>query len=56
MKLWIFFFCGGGGGHRKTELFWGVIPINSRVFLKVKVQNLNIFWELLTFIYSWGYA
>ena len=56
MKLLIFFFLGGGGeeGIAKLSYFLGVIPIHSRIFHKVNVQNLNIFWELLTFIYSWG--
>ena len=62
--FFIFFFFGGGGGgggsrklwfcgyfwcHHKTWLVLGVISMYCRSFLKVKVQNGNIFGGLLKF-------
>ena len=39
-KLWIFL-----GGHLKNGLFLAVISKHFRTFLKVQVQNGNIFWS-----------
>ena len=37
--LWIFFW-----GHPKIGLVLGVISMYFRVFLKVNIQNRDIFW------------
>ena len=47
MKLWIL----GGGGHRKTGLFLGVISIHSMTFCYGQGTALEYFGGLLTFNY-----
>ena len=41
--LWIFFFFWGGGDRHKTGLILGVNSMHVRVFLKVNIQNGDIF-------------
>ena len=41
-------------GHRKTGLFWQLFLNILGLFLKVKIQNWNIFGGLLTFNDFWG--
>ena len=55
MKLWTFL-----GGHHNWAFFWGgrgsfILYIYFLgLFLKVKVQNWNIFWGVLYVKYFWG--
>ena len=60
IKLWIFRGGGGGGGGTASQnwtiYFWALFLNILGVFLKVKIQNWNIFGGLLTFNYFWGYA
>ena len=42
------------GGIAKLDYFLGVISKHSRAFSKVKIQNWNIFRELLNFKCFWG--
>ena len=44
--LWIFFW-----GHPKIGLVLGVISMHFRVFLKVNIQNPDIFWGCKNFKY-----
>ena len=53
MKLWTF---EGGGGITKLDSFWELFLNILWLSIKVKIQNLNLDWELLTFNYFWGYA
>ena len=45
-----FFFWGGGGGRGSFILYIYFLGL----FLKVKVQNWNIFWGVLYVKYFWG--
>ena len=40
----------------KQDYFEGLFLYILVLFLKVKVQNWNIFWGLLNFKYFWGYV
>ena len=42
--FFFFFFGGGGGCHCKIGPYFLVISMFLVYFLKVKVQNRNIFW------------
>ena len=52
-----FFFGRGGGGDIAKLDFLAEIFLNILgLFLKVKIQNWNIFWGLLTFNNYWGFV